>query len=182
MILFLVAELMFFSGLASTYTVLRSGASTWKPEGLASLSSSLSMANTFLLFASAGSYFFATRALRREDPVFFRLHLSFTLLLALTFVGDATSTAAVVLIHLGWFFFAALLGHARLSEDRPEAGRLTEFYAWVSVGGATVPPWTRDDPITPAGARISGWLLASLLVYFPMSSPPRPGFHSEARW
>ena len=65
-----------------------------------------------------------------------KLVLLGSLPLALTFVGDATSTGAVVLIHLGWFFFAALLGHARLSEDRPEAGRLTEFYAWVSVGGA----------------------------------------------
>lgn len=65
-----------------------------------------------------------------------KLVLLGSLPLALTFVGDATSTGAVVAIHLGWFFFAALLGHARLSEDRPAAGRLTEFYAWISVGGA----------------------------------------------
>ena len=87
MVLFLVVELMFFAGLASTYTVLRTGTANWKPDGLASLMSPLSMGNTVLLFVSAGSYFFATRALRREDTVGFRLHLSFTLALAVTFVG-----------------------------------------------------------------------------------------------
>ena len=87
MILFLIAELMFCAGLASTYTVLRTGSANWKPEGLASLASPLAVANTVLLFVSAASYFLATRALRREDTVFFRLHLTFTLLLALTFVA-----------------------------------------------------------------------------------------------
>lgn len=38
-------------------------------------------------------------------------------------------------IHLSWFFFAALLGHSRLAEDRPPPDRLTEFYLWISVGG-----------------------------------------------
>ncbi len=38
-------------------------------------------------------------------------------------------------LHFTWFFFAALLGHSRLSDDRPKPARLTEFYLLVSVGG-----------------------------------------------
>ncbi len=38
-------------------------------------------------------------------------------------------------LHLLLFATAALALHRRLAEDRPEAGRLTEFYLWVSVGG-----------------------------------------------
>jgi len=87
MVLFLIAEIMFFAGLASTYTVLRNGTAEWKPAGLTSLASGLSIANTVLLFISAGSYFLAARALRREDPNGFRLYLGFTLALATTFVG-----------------------------------------------------------------------------------------------
>jgi hypothetical protein len=54
--------------------------------------------------------------------------------LALGFTGRVPVVVALVL-HLGWLFAAALLGHARLSADRPEASRLTEFYSWVSLGG-----------------------------------------------
>lgn len=38
--------------------------------------------------------------------------------------------------HLVWFFAAALLCHARLADDRPPAGQLTEFYLVLSLGGA----------------------------------------------
>lgn len=38
-------------------------------------------------------------------------------------------------LHLLLFAVAALALHRRLAEDRPSAGRLTEFYLWVSVGG-----------------------------------------------
>lgn len=34
------------------------------------------------------------------------------------------------------FFLVALLGHTRLSEDRPGVEDLTEFYLWISIGGA----------------------------------------------
>lgn len=38
-------------------------------------------------------------------------------------------------IHLGVFFVAAMVCHARLAADRPEPERLTEFYLWLSIGG-----------------------------------------------
>lgn len=55
--------------------------------------------------------------------------------LAFTFVFRDWNLGLQMAIHLGWFFFAALLGHSRLSEDRPAPDRLTEFYLWISVGG-----------------------------------------------
>ncbi len=54
--------------------------------------------------------------------------------LALSFIG--MSLVAILVLHLGWFLAAALLGHLRLAADRPPVGNLTEFYAWLSVGGA----------------------------------------------
>lgn len=37
--------------------------------------------------------------------------------------------------HLGALFFAAIACHGMLAEDRPETGRLTEFYLLMSLGG-----------------------------------------------
>ncbi len=55
--------------------------------------------------------------------------------LAMTFVGPLAGIGQLLVVHLGWFLAAALLAHLRLSHDRPPADRLTEFYAWISVGG-----------------------------------------------
>ncbi len=41
----------------------------------------------------------------------------------------------LVLLHLDFFFIAALIGHTRLAQDRPPPAQLTEFYLWLSVGG-----------------------------------------------
>ncbi len=43
---------------------------------------------------------------------------------------------AVVLVHLALFTSLALVLHQRLYESRPRAGRLTEFYVYLSLGGA----------------------------------------------
>ena len=58
-----------------------------------------------------------------------------SVLLVLLFVAPIGSTTQQLAVHLGWFFSAALLGHLRLSKDRPPPDSLTEFYAWISVGG-----------------------------------------------
>ena len=39
-------------------------------------------------------------------------------------------------VHLAAFFATALLCHQRLAAARPPVGRLTEYYLWVSFGGA----------------------------------------------
>jgi spermidine synthase len=48
---------------------------------------------------------------------------------------NATSLLAHLLAYTGAFFFTALVCHQTLAARRPEAGALTEFYIFVSLGG-----------------------------------------------
>ena len=58
------------------------------------------------------------------------------LLLALVLAARATEpTSAIVLLHLAFFFVAAILCHQQLASDRPAATRLPEFYLCVAAGG-----------------------------------------------
>ncbi|MFB6373249.1 MAG: fused MFS/spermidine synthase [Bradymonadaceae bacterium] len=57
------------------------------------------------------------------------------LVLAATYSGYFT-IAIVVFLHLWMFFLYAMYFHGQLAEDRPETEYLTEFYIWMSVGGA----------------------------------------------
>jgi len=58
------------------------------------------------------------------------------LLLTLVLAASATEpTTAIVLLHLCFFFVAALVCHGRLASDRPDATRLAEFYLCVAIGG-----------------------------------------------
>ena len=58
------------------------------------------------------------------------------LLLTLVLAANATEpTTAIVLLHLCFFFVAALICHGRLAGDRPDATRLAEFYLCVAIGG-----------------------------------------------
>jgi hypothetical protein len=42
----------------------------------------------------------------------------------------------VVPAHFGLFFLLTLYFHGRLAEDRPDTSQLTQFYIWMSLGGA----------------------------------------------
>lgn len=58
------------------------------------------------------------------------------LLLTLVLAAKATEpTTAIVLVHLCFFFVAALVCHHHLAADRPAATRLAEFYLCVAIGG-----------------------------------------------
>ena len=58
------------------------------------------------------------------------------LLLTLVLATNATEpTAPIVLLHLAFFFVAAMLCHHRLASDRPPATRLPQFYLCVAIGG-----------------------------------------------
>lgn len=87
MLLFLIAECMFFAGLVSAYIVLRTGALQWRPVGLPTLVGGLSISNTVLLSLSGVSTLFAQRALARNDRQGLKQFLSVTLLAGVTFVG-----------------------------------------------------------------------------------------------
>ncbi|MBI4604541.1 MAG: heme-copper oxidase subunit III [Planctomycetes bacterium] len=87
MILFLIAEVMFFAALVSTYIVLRNGVLVWRPANLPPLVSWISIANTATLCASAATMLLALRSVRRDDPDGLKLYLGSTLLLGCTFVA-----------------------------------------------------------------------------------------------
>ncbi|MCA1629135.1 MAG: fused MFS/spermidine synthase [Acidobacteria bacterium] len=60
-----------------------------------------------------------------------------TLVFLLAYLSGATQpTWFLVLLHLLFFFVAALMCHGRLADDRPATRHLAEFYLWMSVGGA----------------------------------------------
>jgi len=41
----------------------------------------------------------------------------------------------LIVLHLGYFFIAALMCHSQLAADRPGPGHLAQFYVWLSLGG-----------------------------------------------
>jgi spermidine synthase len=60
----------------------------------------------------------------------------FVLVLTLILISDITSPLSVIIpLHLMVFFVIAVACHAGLADDRPAAGRLTEFYFWIAFGG-----------------------------------------------
>jgi hypothetical protein len=58
-------------------------------------------------------------------------------LLGMVLLGGGGPFWFLAFLHFGAFFLAALLCHGELAADRPQAAHLTEFYWWLSVGGAT---------------------------------------------
>ncbi|MFL6227258.1 MAG: hypothetical protein ACJ741_00610, partial [Pyrinomonadaceae bacterium] len=77
---------------------------------------------------------------RRSRPRRRRIELilpGVALVFLLAYLSGATQPVFfLVVLHLLFFFVAALMCHGRLADDRPAASRLAEFYLWLSVGGA----------------------------------------------
>ncbi|MBX3190532.1 MAG: fused MFS/spermidine synthase [Labilithrix sp.] len=56
--------------------------------------------------------------------------------LSVAFLVASRKAGMTVPFHLAAFFLVALALHGRLSRTKPDASRLTQFFLWVSVGGA----------------------------------------------
>jgi hypothetical protein len=79
---------------------------------------------------------FARRGAARRRRVEF-LMPGVALVFLLAYLSGATQPPwFLVLLHLLFFFVAALMCHGRLADDRPATRHLAEFYLWMSVGGA----------------------------------------------
>ena len=83
--LFLASEVMLFGALFSTYVFLRTAAPVWPPED-PHLNVVLGMVNTFVLIASSVTMVFCWAMLKMNRFDAFKKYLSFTILLALTFM------------------------------------------------------------------------------------------------
>ena len=60
-----------------------------------------------------------------------------TVVLLMLYLADSSGAGSrmLVLLHLAYFFFAALMCHGQLAADRPGPRHLAEFYVWLSIGG-----------------------------------------------
>jgi hypothetical protein len=84
---------------------------------------------TFIL-VFAGRPILPHRAMVRALPI---------VLLPLVIVICAQATQPIwmlISLHLATFFIAAMVCHGELAADRPPPRQLTEFYLWMSIGGA----------------------------------------------
>lgn len=74
----------------------------------------------------------------RRPPVrhSWMLKLQPMLVLLLALVWILNTYFSVFILHLAAFFVTAMMCHGELARTRPDASRLTEFYLWLSVGGA----------------------------------------------
>lgn len=86
MVMFLVAETMFFSGLIGAYLVFRFGSRTWPPPDLPRLPVEVSWVSTGVLSVSALALLAALQAVRGGDQLGLRRGLAVTLVLGCGFL------------------------------------------------------------------------------------------------
>lgn len=81
---------------------------------------------------------FARRPLLSKKLVTTGFEIFLIIMIAQTILYSATSAPPfpTIALHITMFFFAAMLCHTILAQDRPHATRLTEFYLIMSIGGA----------------------------------------------
>ena len=60
-----------------------------------------------------------------------------TVVLLMLYLADSSGRGSrmLMVLHLAYFFFAALMCHSRLAADRPGPTHLAQFYVWLSLGG-----------------------------------------------
>lgn len=60
-----------------------------------------------------------------------------TVVLLMLYLADSSGRGSrmLILLHLAYFFFAALMCHGQLAADRPKPRYLAQFYVWLSLGG-----------------------------------------------
>ena len=86
MLIFVFTELMLFAGLVSAFTIVRSSAMMWPPDGQPRLPFEETAVNTLALLASGVLLFIAHRAFRR-DPALATWPLLFSMFLGACFVA-----------------------------------------------------------------------------------------------
>ena len=79
---------------------------------------------------------FASRPLLPRSLVARALPIGVLLLLLTMLAPIKLSIYVLITLHVVVFFVIALACHGALADDAPETSRLTEFYLWLSVGGA----------------------------------------------
>ncbi|MFQ5944895.1 MAG: heme-copper oxidase subunit III [Anaerolineae bacterium] len=123
--LFIVSEVMLFTGLIGTYLALRTGSVNW-PEASETLDIPLTAVNTFILIMSSLTMVQSLASIERGNDARLRLWLAATALLGLTFLG--------IKLH-DW---SELIGHGYPPDSGAFAATfftLTGFHAAHVAGG-----------------------------------------------
>lgn len=79
---------------------------------------------------------FARAPLVRQEQVVRLQPLLVVPLVVFIFWGPYLATLGFLPFHLAAFFVTAMVCHGELAARRPKAARLTEYYLWLSLGGA----------------------------------------------
>ncbi len=79
---------------------------------------------------------FASRPLVPRQLVSRVMPIGVLLLLLTMLAPFKLSISVLIVLHVVVFFVVALACHGALADDAPDATRVTEFYLWLSIGGA----------------------------------------------
>jgi heme/copper-type cytochrome/quinol oxidase subunit 3 len=133
-VVLLVAESMFFSGLISAYLVLRGITPAWPPANLPRLPLGVTWLNTVVLMASGVSMIGAVRAARRDDQRALRRGLAITGLLGVIFLA-VQGSEWVQLIHHGLTLSAGMYGATFYALIGTHAAHVVGAVAWLGIVG-----------------------------------------------
>jgi heme/copper-type cytochrome/quinol oxidase subunit 3 len=133
-VMLLVAETMFFSGLIGAYLVLRGITPTWPPPNLPRLPLAVTWANTLVLMASGVTMVAAVRAARRDAQPALQRALALTGLLGVIFLV-VQGSEWVRLIHHGLTLSAGMYGATFYALIGTHAAHVLGAVAWLAVVG-----------------------------------------------
>jgi heme/copper-type cytochrome/quinol oxidase subunit 3 len=171
-VMLLVAETMFFTGLIGAYLVFRVSATEWPPPNLPRLPLGITWVNTLVLMASGITMVAAVRAARRDDQRALRRDLACTGLLGVAFLVVQGSEWAR-LIHHGLTLSAGIYGATFYTLIGTHAAHVVGAVIWLGLVGW----WARGGYFGPGrDAALEGcaiywlfvcalWLALFALVY-----------------
>jgi heme/copper-type cytochrome/quinol oxidase subunit 3 len=134
MVVLLVAETMFFSGLIGAYLVLRGITPAWPPPNLPHLPLGVTWVNTLVLVVSGVTMIAAVRAARRDDQRALRRLLALTGLLGVIFLAVQGSEWAR-LIHHGLTLSAGMYGATFYALIGTHAAHVVGAVMWLGLIG-----------------------------------------------
>lgn len=134
MVVLLVAETMFFSGLIGAYLVFRGSAPMWPPPTLPRLPLGVTWVNTLVLVASGVIMIAAVRAARRDDQHALRRNLAVTGALGLVFLAVQGSEWARLIGH-GLTMSTGMFGATFYFLIGTHAAHVVCAIAWVGLVG-----------------------------------------------
>jgi cytochrome c oxidase subunit 3 len=171
-VMLLVAETMFFTGLIGAYLVFRVGSTVWPPPNLPRLPLAVTWVNTLILMASSVTMIASVRAARRDDQRALRRDLAVTGALGIIFLL-VQGSEWVRLIHHGLTLSAGVYGATFYVLIGIHAAHVAGAVIWLGLVGW----WARGGHFSPGhDAALDGcaiywtfvcalWLVLFALVY-----------------